>query len=296
MKQEKTLFIADPHGVCAGVERAIETVEQLLQTAGETVWVLHELVHNDFLTAELSRRGVRFTENLNEVPDGSVLLLGAHGVSNEVEKIARQKRLQVTDATCPLVRKLQNAACDAVKNGEKVILFGHGHHPEVCGVLGRLPQEMVYLVSSADEVKNLPELNGFPCRMFSQTTMNIQEINAVFEAVKKRFPHVEHGTGACYATAQRQSAIRKLAKKADFVLVLGSERSSNSRRLQEIAAECGAESILLDTAASLPLERLKGCNTIGLSSGASVPEMLFTECVRKLEELGFTEEVIVSGE
>ena len=173
MKQEKTLFIADPHGVCAGVGRAIETVEQLLQTAGETVWVLHELVHNDFLTAELSRRGVRFTENLNEVPDGSVLLLGAHGVSNEVEKIARQKRLQVTDATCPLVRKLQNAACDAVKNGEKVILFGHGHHPEVCGVLGRLPQEMVYLASSADEVKNLPELNGFPCRMFAQTTMNI---------------------------------------------------------------------------------------------------------------------------
>ncbi|MBQ8755771.1 MAG: 4-hydroxy-3-methylbut-2-enyl diphosphate reductase [Lentisphaeria bacterium] len=296
MEQKKRLFIAQPHGVCAGVERAIDTVEEVLKTANGTVWVLHELVHNDFLTEELTRRGVRFTENINDVPDGSVLLFGAHGVGNDVEELARRKKLQITDATCPLVCKLQKAACDAVKNGEKVILFGHKNHPEVCGVLGRLPEETVFPVSSPAEVSALPDLNGTPCRMLSQTTMNTQEIGEVFSAVQKRFPHALPGTGACYATTQRQNAVRKLAEKVDFIVILGSVRSSNSRRLQEIAAACGAESLLLDSAAELPPELLKNRTAVGLSSGASVPEQLFTECVRKLEESGFNEKVIVSGE
>ena len=296
MKTEKTVYIARPHGVCGGVNQAIRIVEEALQTADSPVWVLHELVHNDFLTAELVRRGVRFTEDLMEVPDGSLLIFGAHGVSAEMERIAAAKHLRVTDATCPLVRKLQDAAREAVANGEKVLFFGHRGHPEVEGVMGRVPAGSLLLIENAAGVAELPELGDIPCRMLSQTTLNTREIGEVFGLLKERFPQAREGLGACYATTQRQEAVRKLSERVKNIFILGSERSSNSRRLQEIASENGAESILISGAADLPLERLDGLAAVGISSGASAPELLFDGVLEKLSEFGFTQRVTVSGD
>ena len=296
MKTEKTVYIARPHGVCGGVNQAIRIVEEALQTADSPVWVLHELVHNDFLTAELVRRGVRFTEDLMEVPDGSLLIFGAHGVSAEMERIAAAKHLRVTDATCPLVRKLQDAAREAVANGEKVLFFGHRGHPEVEGVMGRVPAGSLFLIENAAGVAELPELGDIPCRMLSQTTLNTREIGEVFGLLKERFPQAREGLGACYATTQRQEAVRKLSERVKNIFILGSERSSNSRRLQEIASENGAESILISGAADLPLEQLDGLAAVGISSGASAPELLFDGVLEKLSEFGFTQRVTVSGD
>ena len=296
MKAEKTLFIASPHGVCGGVKQAIETVEQVLREDSSPVWVLHELVHNDRMTAELVRRGVRFTEDLAEVPNGSRLIFGAHGVSSGIEKMAAEKHLQTVDATCPLVRKLHSAAETAVKNGEKIIFFGHKTHPEAIGVIGRVPPESIFIVESVCAIASLPDLGGFPCRMFSQTTMKTDEIDKVFAAAKMRFPQIQLGTGACYATVLRQNAVRKLAEKVKFILILGAHHSSNTKRLEEIAVGCGAEAVLIDCADAMPAEKIRQLDAVGISSGASAPESLFCECVRKLEEIGFTSQFTVSGE
>lgn len=287
MNIQKRLYIAEPHGMCSGVRRALAIVEELLQTDGSPVWVLHELVHNNFLTGKLKQRGVVFTEDLQEVPEGSRLVFGAHGVSAAAEELAARKNLVVSDATCPLVRKLQTAALDAVRQGEYIFFFGHKKHPEMQGVLGRLPAEQYRIIENAEEIGALPDMSGIPCCMLSQTTMNSEDVDIIFERLQERIALIRKGVGCCFATSARQKAVRELAEKAEVVLIVGAEHSSNSRRLQEIAAKCGAESFLLDCVSKLPLERLETAASVGISSGASTPEFLFEESVKKLEELGF---------
>ena len=232
MDNQRKIFIARPHGMCAGVRRALDTVEAVLKSAPAPVYVLHEIVHNNFIVNRLKERGVIFAETLAEVPEGAVLLFSAHGVSAAVEEEARRRSLRTVDATCPLVKSLQSAASKSFRPGEVLILIGHRGHPEVEGVLGRVPAGgTVHVISGAAEVPGLPELPaGTPVRALSQTTLNLEAVDEVLAALRNRWPQLESGPGVCYATTNRQKAVRQLAARCRTLLIIGSPRSSNSNR------------------------------------------------------------------
>ncbi len=288
MKEKREIIIAAPHGVCAGVRRALEAVESVLHRCGIPVYVLHEIVHNDFIVNNLRSRGVHFAETLDEVPEGAVLLFSAHGVSAAVEQEARNRKLRIVDATCPLVKRLQVAAAQRSGPGDLLILIGHRGHPEVEGVLGRTGPGMLHVVENEADIAALPDDSGARrISRLAQTTFNCETVETITEALRRRYPALECGPGICYATTNRQNAVRELASHCGMMLIIGSQRSSNSNRLREIAASCGCRAFLIDGPEALPPEVFSWWGAIGVSAGASAPEELVERTVTRLEELGF---------
>ncbi len=289
MEKKRKIYLARPHGMCAGVRRAIAAVEAVLAESSETVYVLHEIVHNNHIVRNLSARGVRFVESLEDVPDGAILLFSAHGVGNDREREAVLKHLRIVDATCPLVKRLQNGAHEAGVRGQSVVLLGHRGHPEVEGIIGRMePDDPIYAVENAGEIAGLPPELQRPF-LLSQTTLNSEDVELLSGELKKKYPELQTGPGICYATEQRQNAVRALARETSLILIIGSPRSSNSNRLREIAQAAGSRAFLIDGPAELPFKELENAASVGVSAGASAPESLVEATVAELKKTGFCE-------
>ena len=298
MERERKIFLAQPHGMCAGVRRAIDAVERLLRQEGPPIHVLHEIVHNNFIVKELASRGVHFAESLDEVPSGARLLLSAHGVGAAVEERARSICGELVDATCPLVKRLHDAA-SRCRPGEVLILIGHRGHPEVEGILGRCGSETVFVVENVGDVDTLPELSPeTPVRLLTQTTLDTEAVREIVAALRFRHPSIAAEPSVCYATRHRQAAVRLLAEKTKLVLVIGSSRSSNSNRLREAAENAGARAFLIDGAGELPEAELENAESVGVTAGASAPETLVRQLLTELSRRGFgpVEPVIAAEE
>lgn len=286
MNQTKSVFLGFPHGMCAGVRRALETVDAVLRRFGAPVFVLHEIVHNSFIVNDLRKRGVCFAESLDEVPPGSVLLFSAHGVSAAVEAEARGRGLLVIDVTCPLVKRLHRSA---EKAKDVLILIGHRGHPEVEGTVGRSGARQTFVAGSAAEAELLPEFPaGTGIELLAQTTLNTEEVRKIEARLKGRYPQLESAAAVCYATTNRQKAVRELARRCDAVLIIGSPHSSNSNRLREVAEQEGAKAFLIEGAEELPPEIWNSAATVGVGAGASAPESLVGQVLDRLREIGFS--------
>ncbi|NCC03341.1 MAG: 4-hydroxy-3-methylbut-2-enyl diphosphate reductase [Proteobacteria bacterium] len=288
------VLLAQPRGICAGVERAIEIVELSLEKFGPPIYVRHEIVHNKHVVNRLTAKGVVFVEDTDEVPDGSVIIFSAHGVSEAVEKHARDRDLTVIDATCPLVSKVHTEGQRYERTGYEIIMVGHEGHPEIEGTLGRIPSK-VHLISTADDVAKLEIKNPEKLAYITQTTLSVDDTKAVIDALKARFPNIVGPTirDICYATQNRQGAVRELAKHVDVVLVIGASNSSNSSRLRERAEEVGVPAYLIEDASQLNPDWLKGKNVVGITAGASAPEDLIEGLVERIKEIVPVEEVAV---
>jgi 4-hydroxy-3-methylbut-2-enyl diphosphate reductase len=281
------ILLAEPRGFCAGVVRAIEIVERALVLHGPPVYVRHEIVHNRHVVEELRAKGAVFVNELDEVPEGALTIFSAHGVAREVEASAASRGLDVLDATCPLVTKVHVEGRRYAKDGRAVILIGHAGHPEVEGTLGQIDGE-VHLVADVADVSALPVSRDRPVAYVTQTTLSVDDTRDVIEAIKARFADVV-GPGTrdiCYATQNRQTAVRDLARECDVVLVVGAANSSNSNRLREIAAECGARAFLIADAGALTAAMVAGAKSVGVTAGASAPERLVEDVVATLRALG----------
>ncbi len=281
------LILANPRGYCAGVERAIDIVDIALEIHGAPIYVNHEIVHNKYVVENFKKRGAIFVESLDEIPDGSHLVFSAHGVPPELREKAKQKNLQVVDATCPLVTKVHLEVHHFLKKDYHIFYIGHKGHQEVIGVLGEAPNQL-QLVTSVEDVDLLPEPEKDKLIFLSQTTLSVSEINSIIEKLKERWPRLESppAQDICYATENRQQAVRKMSPDCDLVLVVGSKNSSNSNRLVDVAKEKGIDSYLVDFASEIQEEWLEGKKNIGISSGASVPEHLVQEVVEYLKQRG----------
>ena len=283
------VVLAQPRGFCAGVVRAVDIVERALATFGSPVYVRHEIVHNAHVVADLKARGAVFVREVDEIPEGAVAVFSAHGVARQVEHAAAARGLDVLDATCPLVTRVHNDGRRYAAQGRAVILVGHAGHPEVIGTLGQIEGE-VHLVATADDVAALPIPPDRPVAYVTQTTLSVDETRGVIAAIAARFRDVAgpDTRGICYATQNRQTAVRDLARLADLVLVIGSANSSNSNRLREIAAECGVCAHLIPDADALDPAWLEGVRVVGVTAGASAPERLVEALVARLRSLGAT--------
>ncbi|MBC8159355.1 MAG: 4-hydroxy-3-methylbut-2-enyl diphosphate reductase [Rhodospirillales bacterium] len=281
------VLLAQPRGFCAGVERAIEIVERALKMYGPPVYVRHEIVHNKHVVASLRNKGAVFVEELSDIPDGAVTIFSAHGVSDAVAIEAERRDLPVIDATCPLVSRVHKEGRNHAERGREVILIGHEGHPEVEGTQGRIPGG-VYLISSAKDVSELVVKNGEQLAYVTQTTLSVDETRDIITALKDRFPSISGPDvkDICYATQNRQTAVRELADRADILLVVGAKNSSNSNRLREIGDEIGIPSYLIDDADGLDPSWLDGVDTIGITAGASAPEELVLDLVYRLDDFG----------
>jgi 4-hydroxy-3-methylbut-2-enyl diphosphate reductase len=285
------VILAQPRGFCAGVVRAIEIVEKALDKYGEPVYVRHEIVHNKHVVNTLKNKGARFVEELDEVPEGAVTVFSAHGVPQSVVKTAQDRGLPVLDATCPLVSKVHNQGKRYVAHGRRVILIGHAGHPEVEGTMGQVgaPVTLVQHESDVAELDIPPET---PVAYITQTTLSIDDTKGIIVALKKRFSDIvgPETSDICYATQNRQTSVRQLAKLADVILVVGAANSSNSNRLREIGLEEGIPSYLINDGSELKAEWVKGKKVVGLTAGASAPEELVKHVI---EALGRIEDVDV---
>ncbi len=281
------VILAQPRGFCAGVERAIEIVEQALARFGPPVYVRHEIVHNKHVVETLRAKGAVFVEEVADVPDGAVTIFSAHGVAETVENEARERHLPVIDATCPLVSKVHKEGQNHDRKGRQVILIGHRGHPEVQGTQGRIPGG-VLLVSDVDDVAALEVRDPDALAYVTQTTLSVDETRDVIEALKERFPNIvgPDVRDICYATQNRQTAARKLASQVDLLLVIGAKNSSNSNRLREIGREVGIESHLIDDAGMLDPNWLANAQRIGITAGASAPEELVQGLIDRLRDFG----------
>ncbi len=280
--------LANPRGFCAGVDRAIEIVERALELHGAPVFVLHEIVHNRHVVEDLSARGVRFIDDLREVPPGSVTIFSAHGVSDVVVRTARERGLRVIDATCPLVTKVHVQAQNYSGRGHEVILIGHPGHPEVEGTRGRIPGP-VHVLSTVEEVENLVVRDPSRLAYVTQTTLSIDDTRSVIDALVRRFPAIQGPElkDICYATQNRQNAVKGLADDGiDLLLVIGSKNSSNSNRLAELGARRGIPSFLIDDAREIEPAWIEGKLRVGVTAGASAPESLVQSVLARLGELG----------
>ena len=279
--------LANPRGFCAGVERAIQTVEEALTRYGIPIYVRHAVVHNRSVVADLSERGVIFVEDLNEVPDKATVILSAHGVSRAVIKESSRRRLNVYDATCPLVTKVHAEVRRFRSEGKEVVMIGHAGHPEVEGTLGQCDSG-IYLVEDLNGVNELQVKNPASLAYVTQTTLSVDDTTRIVTALRMRFPAIDgpRKGDICYATQNRQDAIRSIAQRADVVLVLGSPTSSNSNRLREVAAESGADAHLIDDVSEIQPEWLDGCELVGVTAGASAPESLVVDVIDQLVVLG----------
>ncbi|USI71670.1 4-hydroxy-3-methylbut-2-enyl diphosphate reductase [Sphingomonas morindae] len=277
------VLLAQPRGFCAGVIRAIDIVDRALDKVGAPVFVRHEIVHNRHVVDTLKAKGAVFVEELDEVPAGAVTVFSAHGVSREVERVARERHLPVIDATCPLVTKVHVQGRKYVKNGHVLVLIGHAGHPEVEGTLGQIDGE-VHLVGTPEEVAALPIADDARVAYVTQTTLAVDDTRAIIAALKARFVHLTgpDTSDICYATQNRQMAARALCERADLLLVVGSPNSSNSRRLREIGEEMGRPSYLIEDGAGLDPAWLAGVTTVGLTAGASAPEELVQSVIQAI--------------
>ena len=284
------IYLANPRGFCAGVDRAIDIVDLSLKTYGSPIYVRHEIVHSRHVVKSLREKGAVFVEELNEVPDGAIVIFSAHGVSKSVWEESRRRNLKVIDATCPLVIKVHNEVNRDYTNNYELILIGHSGHPEVVGTLGQVPDKF-HLVSSVEDVERLEVENTHHLSYVTQTTLSVDECRDIVEALNKRFPGIKgpHQEDICYATQNRQNAVKELAKFVDVILVIGSINSSNSNRLKELGERCGKSSFLIDSFEDIQPEWLKGVNAVGIAAGASAPEVLVTEVIKYLRRLGADE-------
>jgi 4-hydroxy-3-methylbut-2-enyl diphosphate reductase len=284
-KDNKSLkiILAQPRGFCAGVERAIEIVEKALQIYGPPVYVRHEIVHNKRVVNNLSSKGAIFVQELDQIPEGAVTVFSAHGVAQRVEDTAKFRNLPVLDATCPLVAKVHKEGQRYSKDGFEVILIGHEGHPEVEGTMGRISGP-VYLVSNKEDVEKLKVKNPNKLSYVSQTTLSVDDTRDIIKALQERFPNIigPDVKDICYATQNRQSAVRDLVKNVDLVLVVGARNSSNSNRLKDIGAESGVKTYLIETADDMMTDWFSDVKSVGITSGASTPDELVKEVIDKI--------------
>jgi 4-hydroxy-3-methylbut-2-enyl diphosphate reductase len=289
--------LANPRGFCAGVDRAIEIVEKALEIHGAPVYVLHEIVHNRHVLEDLSARGARFVEDLETVPDGAVAIFSAHGVSDAVVATSARKSLRVIDATCPLVTKVHLQAQNYRQKGREIVLIGHPGHPEVEGTRGRI-EGKVTVLSTVAEVQALEVGDPDNLAYVTQTTLSLDDTREVIDALVNRFPNIQGPElrDICYATQNRQNAVKKLAQDVDVLIVVGSKNSSNSNRLAELGARSGVRSYLIDDAAEIRPEWLVSSPRIGVTAGASAPESLVQEVLERLKQLGVTTVTEMPGE
>jgi 4-hydroxy-3-methylbut-2-en-1-yl diphosphate reductase len=278
------IILANPRGFCAGVNMAIESLERSLDFFGAPVFVYHEIVHNKYVVERFKSRGVVFVESIEEVPEGSPLLYSAHGVSPQIRDEARTRKLRAIDATCPLVTKVHLEAVKYAKEGYTIILIGHEGHDEVIGTMGEAPERMI-LVETAGDVEALDLPQSARVAYLTQTTLSVDDANIVIAALRKKFPKIANAPkdDICYATQNRQEAIRELAGRADVVLVLGSQNSSNSKRLAEIAHSLGPHAHLIDGVSDLEPGWFEGSETVLITAGASAPEDVVQECIAYLQ-------------
>jgi 4-hydroxy-3-methylbut-2-enyl diphosphate reductase len=284
------LVLANPRGFCAGVDRAIEIVERAISLFGAPIYVRHEVVHNKFVVDGLREKGAVFVDEVAEVPDNNTVIFSAHGVSKQVQAEGKQRGLKVFDATCPLVTKVHMEVARYEKAGQECILIGHQGHPEVEGTMGQYTSEQggMYLVESPEDVWALDVKDEDNIAFVTQTTLSVDDTSIVIDALRERFPNITgpRKDDICYATQNRQDAVKNLAQECDLVLVVGSKNSSNSNRLRELAEKLDTPAYLIDNADDIEPEWLNGKTSIGLTAGASAPEILVQQVVERLKTLG----------
>jgi len=284
------VVMASPRGFCAGVDRAIEIVERALELHGRPVYVRHEVVHNRHVVEDLKRKGAVFVEELEEVPQGSTVIFSAHGVSKAVREEADARGMRVIDATCPLVTKVHVEVVRMRTQGREIVMIGHRGHPEVEGTMGQAPGG-IHLVEGVEDVESLVVADAGKLSYVTQTTLSVDDARQTIAALKVRFPQIvgSKRDDICYATQNRQDAVRELAKSSDVILVIGSENSSNSNRLREVAEKLGVPAYLIDDAEALREQWLENKRTVGVTAGASAPESLVQALLARLRSLGATE-------
>jgi len=290
------VVLAQPRGFCAGVERAIEIVERALKKFGPPIYVRHEIVHNRHVVEDLRTRGAVFVDELDEIPPGAMTVFSAHGVARKVEEVARDRGLPVIDATCPLVAKVHNEGRRYAAAGREIVLVGHAHHAEVEGTIGQI-DGVVHLVQTVEEVATLNPGTPDKLAYITQTTLSVDDTRHIIAALKARFPAIvgPDVRDICYATQNRQQSVRDLAEVVDLILVVGSRNSSNSNRLKEIGDEVGKPAYLIDDASALQADWFKGIATVGLTAGASAPEMLVQGVIEGLRAFGPVEVTTLAG-
>ncbi len=292
MNKDMNVLLANPRGFCAGVDRAIIIVEQALEKFGAPIYVRHEVVHNKFVVDQLRAKGAVFVEELDEIPAGSTVIFSAHGVSKAVRAEADARGLTAFDATCPLVTKVHIEVAKMRKAGLEIIMIGHKGHPEVEGTMGQVDEQQdatgMYLVETPEDVATLQVNDPDKLAYVTQTTLSLDDAALIVEALKKRFPNIQapKSDSICYATQNRQDAVKIMAKDCDLVIIVGSPNSSNSNRLREVAQNQGVEAYMVDNASYLKAEWLNNKHKVGVSAGASAPEVLVQEVIAKLQELG----------
>lgn len=286
----KRIFLASPRGFCAGVDRAIEIVRTALERYGPPLYVYHEIVHNPYVVAELRQKGAVFVDALDEVPAGARAIYSAHGVSPEIRDAAASRALRIIDATCPLVTKVHNEALRFAQAGDHILLVGHKGHDEVVGTMGETPSH-VSLVSDIEEAQTVDVPDPSRVALLTQTTLSVDDTRGIIEVLQQRFPalHFPAKDDICYATQNRQLAVKELAEHAELVIVLGGSNSSNSQRLREVAEQFGVDAHLVNNVAEVQPAWLEGVESVGITSGASTPEFLVEEAVTYFQSLGASE-------
>ena len=287
-KNELKIYLASPRGFCAGVDRAIEIVKKSIDKFGSPVYVRHEIVHNKHVVESLKKIGAIFVEEINEIKDKSrPVIFSAHGVPKKVPKEAEELNMKYVDATCPLVSKVHREAENMHKSGYHIILIGHKGHPEVIGTMGQIPEHGITLVETVEDVKKIIFKKEEKLAFITQTTLSVDDTKEIIECLKKRFPKINEPKkeDICYATTNRQAAVKKIAKLCDMFFVIGSRNSSNSKRLVEVASKAGCnDSELIHSESEIPLDKIGKCKTIGISSGASAPEIIVQDFISKIKE------------
>ena len=303
MKKELKIYLTSPRGFCAGVKRAIDIVEKSIQKFGSPVYVRHEIVHNKQVVEELKNKGAIFVNEISDIKDGSrPVIFSAHGVPKSVPEEAKLKNLSYVDATCPLVSKVHRESEQLNKNGFQILLIGHKNHPEVIGTMGQLPEGSIKLIETKDDANTL-QLENFnkPLAYITQTTLSVDDTAEIIDCLKKKFPKIRGPIkeDICYATTNRQSAVKKIASKCDMFFVLGSRNSSNSVRLVEVARKAGCKnSQLMHSEKEIPFDEINNSKTIGISSGASAPEKLVQNLINQIKKdrKVSIEEIVVAEE
>ena len=287
-KNELKIYLASPRGFCAGVDRAIEIVKKSIDKFGSPVYVRHEIVHNKHVVESLKKIGAIFVEEISEIKDKSrPVIFSAHGVPKKVPKEAEELNMKYVDATCPLVSKVHREAENMHKNGYHIILIGHKGHPEVIGTMGQIPVDGITLVETIKDVEKIVFKKDEKLSFITQTTLSVDDTKEIIECLKKRFPKINEPKkeDICYATTNRQAAVKKIAKLCDMFFVIGSRNSSNSKRLVEVASKAGCnQSELIHSESDIPLDKIGKCKTIGISSGASAPEIIVQDFISKIKE------------
>ena len=287
----KEIVLANPRGFCAGVDRAIEIVEKSLEKYDQPVFVRHHVVHNKKVVEDLERKGVKFVKEIDEIPDNAVAIFSAHGVSKTVEDEAKNRKFMYFDATCPLVTKVHLEVQRHARKGRDIILIGHKGHPEVIGTLGRHPADSdttIYLIEDYEDIEKL-KINSSDIAYVTQTTLSVDETKGLIEALKIKYPQIigPSADDICYATQNRQDAVKQLSLECEIVLVIGAKTSSNSNRLKELAEKCGTKSFLIDDKSDININELKQAMSLGITAGASAPEEIVQEVISFLYPLGY---------